>query len=193
MFTSFRKLSNAKILDQAQSWHPSEGHRSRIHETDGYLLNSFEHALPLLGGDLAEGLGNLQGQHEVDATSLNDKFSAPEGSFTFTYAQGYFCFKNWYFHFCFVLFIWYLCSKKRARNVYCTAHAMQHLTVPWFHGATHNCNPTPVVVPYMVGKGLCHFVLGGLAALPASDVGITHEITRADKRIFCQFNDIERP
>jgi hypothetical protein len=49
------------------------------------LLKSFERAIPLLKNSLAEGLGKLHGQAEVDATLLNDKFSASEGSFTFTY------------------------------------------------------------------------------------------------------------
>jgi hypothetical protein len=49
------------------------------------LLKAFDQSIPLVKTALTDGLDKLQGQDEVDATLLKDKFTASEGSFTFTY------------------------------------------------------------------------------------------------------------
>jgi hypothetical protein len=114
MSTSPRKLSSAKSLDArlnptipawgTASWLTSltllqiisdellkEKHQNQTEAafikgmTKEDLLRSFEQTIPLLKNALTEGLDKLQGQADVDATLLNDKFSASKGSFTFTY------------------------------------------------------------------------------------------------------------
>jgi hypothetical protein len=49
------------------------------------LKKAISNALPALQTKLAKDHQKLKNQEHVDATALNDKFSAAEGSFTFTY------------------------------------------------------------------------------------------------------------
>jgi hypothetical protein len=63
------------------------------------------------------------------------------------------------FLFCFVQMIFLFQKACTERILYNTCNA------------TPYCNPTSVVVPYMVGMDLYHAVLEGLSSLPASDVG----------------------
>merc|ERR1712216_474139 len=51
----------------------------------GSIQGAVRTALPALGDCLMQGCDALRQQEHVDAVSLNDKFSAAEGSFTFTY------------------------------------------------------------------------------------------------------------
>jgi hypothetical protein len=64
------------------------------------IAEAFQHAIPLLTTALVESHGRLKMQDEVDATALNDKFSASEGSFTFTYGG------KFPFLFSFCLYVW---------------------------------------------------------------------------------------
>ena len=206
MSTSPRKLSSAKSLDArlnptipawgTASWLTSltllqiisdellkEKHQNQTEAafikgmTKEDLLRSFEQTIPLLKNALTEGLDKLQGQADVDATLLNDKFSASKGSFTFTYGGKFIliCIANAHTQHT-------ICNAHKARNLF------THSTTPPLHRLTgqitdalfyacliahccYNCTCTRAPSPHhTLGMDLYHAGLEGLIGLPASDV-----------------------